>query len=127
MKNAVNSDHGRPLSRRRQWLILALVTLAALAAFLGGPPVMRLFAPTPPPTAPAAAPGTFSATAEQWATLRFALARRIDFAATQEADGKIAANDERSNANLFALFGACHANLRSGGRLGAGWARRSLR
>ncbi len=57
---------------------------------------MRLFAPTPPPTAPAAPPGTFNATAEQWATLRFALARRIDFAATQEADGKIAANDERT-------------------------------
>jgi cobalt-zinc-cadmium efflux system membrane fusion protein len=83
---------------RRQWLLLAGIGAAAVALFLLAPLVGRLFAPKPHPVAAAPPPGTFQATAEQWATLGLTAVTTSDFAPGAETEGNIAVNDNRTTA-----------------------------
>jgi cobalt-zinc-cadmium efflux system membrane fusion protein len=83
---------------RRQWLLLAVIGVAALALFFLAPVVGRLFAPKPPPAAAAPPPGTFQATAEQWATLGLTEVKSVDFAPGADTEGNIAVNDTRTTA-----------------------------
>jgi cobalt-zinc-cadmium efflux system membrane fusion protein len=77
----------------RQWVILGAVGAVALALFFGVPMMQRLFAPKPPPPPAAPPPGTFVATDEQWATLKFMQVRAQPFHAETQTDGKIAVDD----------------------------------
>jgi cobalt-zinc-cadmium efflux system membrane fusion protein len=84
------------LPRRTQLAILAVAALAALFLLYGVPALGRLFAPKPPPPPAAAPPGTFVATDEQWATLRFITISTTGFRSQAETDGKIATNDDHT-------------------------------
>ena len=86
----------KALAPARQWTILAIVGLAAVALLIGAPVIAKLTAPKPPLAAAAPPPGTFVATPEQWATLRFAQVRAGGFAGEIDTDGKIAADDTRT-------------------------------
>jgi cobalt-zinc-cadmium efflux system membrane fusion protein len=86
------------MPRGRQWAILAIVAVVAVALFVLVPIVGRLLAPKPPPPAPAPPAGTFQATAEQWATLGFAVAQTMDFLPNDSTEGKIASDDTRTTA-----------------------------
>jgi cobalt-zinc-cadmium efflux system membrane fusion protein len=88
----------RAIPPRRQWLILGICAVIAVGLFLLIPTIGRLLTPKPPPPAPAPPPGTFQATPEQWATLGFALAQRVDFLPSDSMEGKIAVDDTRSTA-----------------------------
>lgn len=79
----------------RQWVIVAAVALALL---LLAPALGRLFAPRPPPAPPAPPPGTFQATADQWATLGFAKAQTMDFLPSDSTEGRISTDDTRTTA-----------------------------
>jgi cobalt-zinc-cadmium efflux system membrane fusion protein len=93
----------RPLPPRTQWMILAAAALAALFLFFGLPFIGGLFAPKPPPAAPAPPAGTFQATDEQWRTLGFATASQTNFQAEASTDGKIATNDDHTT-QVFSPF-----------------------
>ncbi len=93
----------RGMPRGRQWAILAVIAVVALALFLLIPVVGKLLAPKPPPPAPAPPAGTFQATNEQWATLGFATAQTMAFVASDSTEGKIAVDDTRSTA-VFSPF-----------------------
>jgi cobalt-zinc-cadmium efflux system membrane fusion protein len=84
------------MPRRRQLVILAIVAAIALGLFLGVPVLKALLTPKPPPPAAAPPPGTFVATAEEMATLKFAAVKAMAFHAADETDGKIATNDEHT-------------------------------
>lgn len=86
----------KALAPARQWTILAVIAAAALALLIGVPLIGKLFAPKPPPAAAAPPPGTFVATPEQWATLKFAQVRPSGFEGQIDTDGKIAADDTRT-------------------------------
>jgi cobalt-zinc-cadmium efflux system membrane fusion protein len=86
------------MPRSRQWAILAIIAVVALALFLLVPVIGHLLAPKPPPPAPAPAAGTFQATNEQWATLGFASARMMDFLPSDSTEGKVAVDDTRTTA-----------------------------
>jgi cobalt-zinc-cadmium efflux system membrane fusion protein len=88
------SSHPAALAAKRQWAILGVIALAALIVVLAAPWLGGLLSPkpqTPPATPPA---GTFAATDEQWATLKFAQARSADVQAQLQTEGKIAADDD---------------------------------
>jgi len=80
----------------RQLLILGVAAAAVIALFLGVPVLRKAFAPKPPPPAAAPPPGTFIATDQQMATLKFAVVRPMAFQAADHTDGKIAVDDERT-------------------------------
>jgi cobalt-zinc-cadmium efflux system membrane fusion protein len=82
----------------RQWAIIAVLAVVGLALFFGVPALVRQFAPKPPPPAPAPPAGTFQATPEQWATLGFATAQRMEFLPSDSTEGKIATDDNRTTA-----------------------------
>jgi cobalt-zinc-cadmium efflux system membrane fusion protein len=82
----------------RQWAILGIVAAVALALFLLGPAVVRLFAPKPPPPAAAPPPGTFQATPEEWSTLGFATAQTMDFLPSDSTEGRISVDETRTTA-----------------------------
>ena len=103
MSHPVGPFRARPMPRRRQIVILAVASMAAVAAVLGFPLLKSAFGPKPPPPAPAAPPGSFVATREQWAGLKFAPAQVMVFQTGSETDGKIAANDERTT-QVFSPF-----------------------
>jgi cobalt-zinc-cadmium efflux system membrane fusion protein len=93
----------RPMPRGRQWTLLAIAAAVALALFFGLPALGRLFAPKPPPPPAAPPPGTFTATAEQWATFRFAQIQAKDFRPEIDTDGKIATDDNHTT-QVFSPF-----------------------
>jgi membrane fusion protein, heavy metal efflux system len=88
----------RPLSKRAQLLIVAVVTLVLGAALgvgwagaaLFAPPAEAEAKPTPPPA------GTFKPTPEQWATLKLAAIQNTPFRSERVTEGKIAINDDRT-------------------------------
>ncbi|HEY2048715.1 MAG TPA: efflux RND transporter periplasmic adaptor subunit [Caulobacteraceae bacterium] len=86
------------MSRERQWTTLAVVAAVVVGLFILSPVVSRLFAPKPPPPAPALPPGTFQATAEQWSTLGFAKAQLADFLPSDSTEGKISVDETRTTA-----------------------------
>ncbi len=86
----------KALAPARQWAILAAIAAGALALLVGAPLIAKLFAPKPPAAAATAPPGTFIATPEQWATLKFAQIQASGFAGEIDTDGKIAADDTRT-------------------------------
>ena len=82
------------LPPKRQWTILAAVAGGAAVLFLILPLLGRLLAPHPAAAPPSAPPGSFAATDEQWATLKFAQARAADFQGRLQTEGKIATDDD---------------------------------
>lgn len=82
------------LSAKRQWTILASVGVGAAVLLLLLPPVARLLTPQPPAAAAPAPPGSFTATDEQWATLKFVRVQASDFQAQLQTEGKIATDDD---------------------------------
>jgi cobalt-zinc-cadmium efflux system membrane fusion protein len=91
------------LPPRRQWVILGVILVIALALFLIVPVLGRLFAPKPAPAAAAPPPGTFQATKEQWATLSFTTIQTQNFAPAADTEGNIAVDDTRTTA-VFSPF-----------------------
>jgi cobalt-zinc-cadmium efflux system membrane fusion protein len=87
----------------RQWTLLALAAVIALALFFGLPALGRLFAPKPPPPPVAPPPGTFPATPEQWATFQFSTLQAQSVRPKIETDGKIATDDNRTT-QVFSPF-----------------------
>lgn len=99
--HSFRSQKGMP--KERQWAILGVAALVVLALFFGVPWLVGLFAPKPPP-APAAPPaGTFVATDEQWATLRFYTVSAQGFRSQAVTDGKIATDDDHTT-QVFSPF-----------------------
>jgi cobalt-zinc-cadmium efflux system membrane fusion protein len=94
MQTSASAPPEKGMPPSRQWLIIGIAAVAVLALFLGLPPLLRLFAPKPPPEPAAPPPGTFVATPEQWATLKFAKVAAADFSPEAETDGKIATDDD---------------------------------
>ena len=86
------------LAPRRQWLILSVIAVVALALFLLVPVVAKLFVAKPPAATPASAPGTFQATPEQWASLGFATVQAAEFLPGESTEGNIAVDDDRTTA-----------------------------
>jgi cobalt-zinc-cadmium efflux system membrane fusion protein len=86
------------MPRGRQWVILAVIGVFALALFLLIPVIGRLLATKPLPPVPAPPAGTFQATNEQWATLGFAKVQTMDFVPSDSTEGKIAVDDTRTTA-----------------------------
>ena len=95
----------RSLPRERQIVLLVVAGVAALAVILGLPLLKGLFTPKEPPEPPAPPAGSFYATKEQWAGLKFAPAQTMSFDAAAETDGKIAASDERTTQVFSPLSG----------------------
>lgn len=92
----------RPLPLRTQVGLLAAIAVGALFLLFGLPALSNLFAAKPQPE-PQAPPGTFVATDQQWATLRFATVSLTGFRSQTETEGKIAANDDRTT-QVFSPF-----------------------
>ncbi len=82
------------LPARRQWTILAAVAAGAAALFVILPLLGRLLTAHPAPAPTPAPPGSFQATDEQWATLRFVQVQASDFQARLQTEGKIATDDD---------------------------------
>lgn len=103
-QDRLHPDQASPgLPRRTQLAILAIAAVAALFLLFGVPALARLFAPKPPPPPAAPPPGTFVATDEQWATLRFVTVSTTGFRSQDETDGKIATNDDHTT-QVFSPF-----------------------
>jgi cobalt-zinc-cadmium efflux system membrane fusion protein len=85
--------------------LLVIAGVAAIAVLLGFPLLKSVFALKPPPAPPAAPAGSFYATREQWAGLKFATAQTMGFTTGAETDGKIAASDERTTQVFSPLSG----------------------
>ncbi len=85
-----------PMPRQRQIVIVVVIAAVLLGLFFGVPLLQKALTPKPPPPPAAPPPGTFVATDEQWATLKFATVQSMAFQAADETDGKIAANDEHT-------------------------------
>jgi len=105
MTHPVGPFRARPIPRQRQIVLLVIAGVAALAVILGFPLLKAAFTPKPPPPAPASPPGTFQATKDQWAGLKFVPAQMMGFQTGAETDGKIAANDERTTQVFSPLSG----------------------
>src|SRR5579872_2676498 len=88
---------GRPpqgLPAGRQFALLGVLALVALAAFLAAPALGRLTAPRPAPEAPTLPPGTFRPTDEQWAGLGLVQVHAVQLQPHIDTDGKIATDDD---------------------------------
>ncbi len=96
-------DTVKGLPRRTQLAILGIGALAAVLLLVGLPILGHLFAPKAPPAPAAPPPGTFVATADQWATLKFATASSLGFPTEVETEGKIASNDDHTT-QVFSPF-----------------------
>jgi cobalt-zinc-cadmium efflux system membrane fusion protein len=85
----------RRLSRKRQFILLIVITALVGARVFLGPRVLRK-----PEEATASAStqttpdGGFRATSAQWADLKVEPVKQIDFPAAEETDGKIATDDD---------------------------------
>ena len=92
------SRASRALPRRAQLAILGGAALAAVLAFIVVPLVRERWAAreTAAPAAPAAAPGTFRPTPQQWASFKLAPVALLTFRTEHVTDGKIAINDDRT-------------------------------
>lgn len=110
----------RSLPVRVQAGLLAAVAVIAVCLLFGVPALAGLFATKPTP-APPPPPGTFVATDQQWATLRFATVQMTDFQAETETDGKIATNDDRTT-QVFSPFSGrvTRVLVKAGDRVTAG-------
>lgn len=101
-----------------------LVAGGVIAAFLlfGVPMIAHMFQPKPV-SAPATAPGTFVATDQQWATLRFATVSLAGFRPQTETEGKIATDDDRTT-QVFSPFSGrvTRVMAKAGDRVRAGQA-----
>ncbi len=87
---------GRRLQRRTQLMILGAAGLIAVFLLFGAPLLVHAFASKPPPKPPPAPAGTFIATTEQWATLKFAAVQTAGFRSEVQTEGKIATNDDQT-------------------------------
>jgi cobalt-zinc-cadmium efflux system membrane fusion protein len=94
MTDAPRSPSSASMPRARQWTIVGVVALAALVLFVGGQWLKDALTPKPPPPPPAAPAGTFAATDQQWATLKFVQVAPERFVAADQTDGKIAVDDD---------------------------------
>jgi cobalt-zinc-cadmium efflux system membrane fusion protein len=77
-------------------MLLAIAAWTVLGLFFLLPLMGRLFAPRPPAPPPAPPAGTFRVTPEAWSSLGLATVRIMDFAPTDQTDGKIAADDNKT-------------------------------
>lgn len=82
------------LPAKRQWTILAALAAGAVLLFLVLPVLGRLLTDHPQAAPTPAPPGSFAATDEQWATLKFAQVRATDFQVRLQTEGKIATDDD---------------------------------
>jgi cobalt-zinc-cadmium efflux system membrane fusion protein len=92
----------RALSTRQQLTILVLVSVIALAIFVGGPLIGRALSRPPPPAAPPSR-GAFKATDQQWQTLTIQPVQVRSFADVATTDGKIATDDDVTT-NVFSPY-----------------------
>ena len=105
MTHPVGPFRARPISRQRQIMLLVVAGVVAIAVVLGFPLLKLLLGPKPAPEPAAAPAGSFYATKEQWAGLKFAAAQTMGFTTGAETDGKIAASDERTTQVFSPLSG----------------------
>jgi len=87
--------HPIQLSRKRQFVLLLVVTaLVATGVFLGPRALHKPDEATAPPESQATADGGFRATNAQWADLKIEPVRQMDFPQVEDTDGKIANDDD---------------------------------
>ncbi len=83
------------LSRKRQFILLVLVTaLVGAGVFLGPRALQKPEEAAAPAESQATADGGFKATNAQWADLKIEPVRQMDFPQAEETDGKIANDDD---------------------------------
>jgi cobalt-zinc-cadmium efflux system membrane fusion protein len=105
MAHPQGPSRARSLPRGRQIALLVVAGVVAIGLILGLPLLKELFAPKAPSAPPTPPSGSFYATREQWAGLKFAPAEMVSFDASAQTDGKIAASDERTTQVFSPLSG----------------------
>jgi cobalt-zinc-cadmium efflux system membrane fusion protein len=106
MNDAPSSASGgmlKSLPPERQWAILGIAAVVILALFFGVPLIGRLLTPPPPPPPAAPPAGTFVATDQQWAALKFYTVSDQGFRSESVTDGKIATDDDHTT-QVFSPF-----------------------
>jgi cobalt-zinc-cadmium efflux system membrane fusion protein len=96
-------SEGRTLPRQTQLALLGVAAVVALFLFFGVPWLGALLTPKPPPPPAPPPAGTFVATDEQWATLKFYTVSNQGFQSEDETDGKIATDDDHTT-QVFSPF-----------------------
>jgi cobalt-zinc-cadmium efflux system membrane fusion protein len=87
--------HPVALSRKRQLILLGVVTVLAGAGLFLGPRALNKTEETAAPAdSQATADGGFKATATQWADLKIEPVKQRDFPLAEDTDGKIASDDD---------------------------------
>jgi len=94
--HATGPGAAKTLPRQTQIGLLGAAAVVAAFLFFGLPWLGQLFAPKPAPPPPAPPPGTFVATDQQWATLKFVTVAAQGFRSQTQTDGKIATDDDRT-------------------------------